>query len=556
MTEIPPNVLQVRNLEISTNRMETIYNDEATRVTTPNQKSLLKKRVSRLLKLPENKFCLDCSSTSPKWITILSVPSPCTIPNNQNLNSFQIGGLCCLECSGAHRRLGTHISFVRSIELDTLKESDVEALERGGGNESVNRIFEGNLFDKSMGERCVNIVSAFSTMSSLKPDPDANQKSRELYIRNKYEKKLYIDLKELCLFRQSMIKNVSLGDSISPCNKYLTSPISSSSTADSISTPPLKLQVFTSSPRTLAMIEKYMNPPKSKRKNIGVIIRNSLRRYGPRSARKKYFKKSLRGLHGVVSINPDVNIVETRSEELNDSDSECDYDKYSEEGTSVTSTRSSASVFLRRSSVSAQNRLRSYQHVSKTTHRTQTPTKAEKRRNIFKNKQKKSKEKRNCIDNEDEMQAFQINDENLNYDHTPSTPKACKSPRFRLTPYLRTPKRKNLCLETTREVEIVRSPAHAHDGAEDYFSSLESVTEGHSQRSLPHKSDSRNHDYIKAMKDWSNDIGNVMGRMSKWRGSTKTKSKQGNKDEDNDQERGQEILLTYNDNNYLGASTM
>ena len=554
MRESEANIL--RSPEISTNMMETSDRSlETSKVTTPSQNSFLKKRVTRLLKKQENKFCLDCSKPNPRWITILSVPPPCTSINNHNLNSFSIGGFCCLECSGAHRRLGTHISFVRSIELDSLKESDVEALECGGGNAAVNRIFEGNLFDKSMGEKCVTMVSSFSTTSSVKPDSKASQKTRELYIRNKYEKKLYIDLKELCQFRQSMIRNISLGDAISPNNRDLTSPISSSSTADSISTPPLKLQVFTSSPRTLAMIEKYMKPKKSKRKNIGLIIRNSLRRYGPRSSRKKYFKKSLRSLHGVVSVNPDVNIVETRSEDLGDSDSECDYDKYSEEVTSVTSTRSSVSAFLRRSSVSAQNRLQSYHHVSQKTNRAHTPVKADRRKKMFKHKQKKNKEKYNRTDstsilNEDEMQGFRENEENIN----PSTPKASKSPIFRLTPYLRTPKRKNLCMEINREVEVVRSPVHAHDGTDDYFSRLAMVTESLSMESSPMKAGPGKYDHIKAMKDWSHDIGKIMQKMSKWR--SKSKRKEDNDQGDNYQNGGQEVTLANHEYNYLGANTM
>lgn len=50
----------------------------------------------------------------------LSLPVPCSIfyvldPDWASLN---LGTLICIECSGIHRNLGTHISKVRSLALD------------------------------------------------------------------------------------------------------------------------------------------------------------------------------------------------------------------------------------------------------------------------------------------------------------------------------------------------------------------------------------------------------------------------------------------------------
>ena len=42
---------------------------------------------------------------------------------------YCIGGLVCLECSGAHRRLGTHLSFVRSDELSQITPSHIYPLQ-------------------------------------------------------------------------------------------------------------------------------------------------------------------------------------------------------------------------------------------------------------------------------------------------------------------------------------------------------------------------------------------------------------------------------------------
>ena len=54
--------------------------------------------------LPGNAVCADCSTKAPQWASVT------------------FGSLLCLECSGAHRGLGVHISFVRSITMDSWSE--------------------------------------------------------------------------------------------------------------------------------------------------------------------------------------------------------------------------------------------------------------------------------------------------------------------------------------------------------------------------------------------------------------------------------------------------
>ena len=72
-----------------------------------------KRRLKALMLRPENQVCSDCPERQPRWASLIKQPPgapPGTLP---------MGAFCCLECSGSHRRLGVHISFVRSINLDS-----------------------------------------------------------------------------------------------------------------------------------------------------------------------------------------------------------------------------------------------------------------------------------------------------------------------------------------------------------------------------------------------------------------------------------------------------
>lgn len=72
----------------------------------------LRRRLKALMNLKENQTCVDCPEKSPRWASLI-VP-----PTDLGGGGMPIGAFCCLECSGSHRRLGVHIAFVRSINLD------------------------------------------------------------------------------------------------------------------------------------------------------------------------------------------------------------------------------------------------------------------------------------------------------------------------------------------------------------------------------------------------------------------------------------------------------
>ncbi|OXB61683.1 hypothetical protein ASZ78_000708 [Callipepla squamata] len=70
-----------------------------------------------------NSHCVDCEAQNPDWA------------------SLNLGALICIECSGIHRNLGTHLSRVRSLDLDDWPIELIKVMS-SIGNELANSVWE------------------------------------------------------------------------------------------------------------------------------------------------------------------------------------------------------------------------------------------------------------------------------------------------------------------------------------------------------------------------------------------------------------------------------
>nr|XP_006007159.1 PREDICTED: arf-GAP with GTPase, ANK repeat and PH domain-containing protein 1-like [Latimeria chalumnae] len=102
-----------------------------------------------------NSFCVDCESQNPDWA------------------SLNLGALICIECSGIHRNLGTHLSRVRSLDLDDWPVELIMVM-TAIGNALANSVWEGTV------------------QGYIKPTQDSTREEKERWIRAKYEQKRFL----------------------------------------------------------------------------------------------------------------------------------------------------------------------------------------------------------------------------------------------------------------------------------------------------------------------------------------------------------------------------
>ncbi|UKK00094.2 GTPase-activating protein [Theileria orientalis] len=111
--------------------------------------------IAKLCSIDGNNFCADCGTRAPRWASV------------------NLGVLLCINCSGIHRTLGVHLSQVKSLTLDNLKPEWIKSL-------------------MSIGNHVANMYYLYKLPPNVpKYHISAAPSDMEVWIRNKYEKKIY-----------------------------------------------------------------------------------------------------------------------------------------------------------------------------------------------------------------------------------------------------------------------------------------------------------------------------------------------------------------------------
>ncbi|KAF7506350.1 hypothetical protein GJ744_011816 [Endocarpon pusillum] len=114
-----------------------------------------------VVSVPGNDRCADCQARNPGWA------------------SWSLGIFLCMRCAALHRKLGTHISKVKSLSMDTWSTDQVENM-RHNGNTSVNKIYNPK-----------------NTKPGIPLDVDEVDMAMERFIRQKYQERSLADGKPL-----------------------------------------------------------------------------------------------------------------------------------------------------------------------------------------------------------------------------------------------------------------------------------------------------------------------------------------------------------------------
>ncbi|NXG88293.1 SMAP2 protein, partial [Stercorarius parasiticus] len=98
--------------------------------------------------------------------------------------SWNIGVFICIRCAGIHRNLGVHISRVKSVNLDQWTQEQIQCMQEMG-NGKANRLYEAYLpenFRRPQTDQHPFFLCSWGNMEAV-----------ESFIRDKYEKKKYMD---------------------------------------------------------------------------------------------------------------------------------------------------------------------------------------------------------------------------------------------------------------------------------------------------------------------------------------------------------------------------
>ncbi|XP_022123327.1 centaurin-gamma-1A isoform X1 [Pieris rapae] len=133
-----------------------------------------------------NDKCCDCGAADPDWA------------------SLNLGVLICIECSGIHRNLGSHISRVRSLDLDEWPLGHVSVM-------------------VSMGNTLANSIWEADLRGHIKPIAASSREDKERWIRMKYERRAFLSSTESSVVGDAL-KTASARGGMSTIARLLAAP--------------------------------------------------------------------------------------------------------------------------------------------------------------------------------------------------------------------------------------------------------------------------------------------------------------------------------------------
>eukprot|EP01061_Rhynchopus_euleeides_P003175 TRINITY_DN1244_c0_g1_i1.p1 TRINITY_DN1244_c0_g1~~TRINITY_DN1244_c0_g1_i1.p1 ORF type:complete len:372 (+),score=158.22 TRINITY_DN1244_c0_g1_i1:96-1211(+) len=92
-------------------------------IAKPETPEEAKAKVAAMLLVADNKVCFDCPARNPTWA------------------SLTYAVFLCEECCGRHRGMGTHITFMRSVRLDSWEPDQAHRM-LFGGNGPARKFFK------------------------------------------------------------------------------------------------------------------------------------------------------------------------------------------------------------------------------------------------------------------------------------------------------------------------------------------------------------------------------------------------------------------------------